>query len=173
MVKQPPRNVAPFLVGLSVGLLIGIIVIDLLLPTGVVTRALYVSLVMLALASKRWAFPVLAALGFTALIAYDLYSSFTTLENIPWRVLATASVLIPAIWVPVGAFLATRKVEEHVEVMNTPLHLCPSCKKLRDDQSRWSRIEDYVMAELGREVASSFCPNCVVKWTSSRPQRNP
>ncbi len=173
MVKQPRRNVAPFLVGLSVGLLIGIIVIDLLVPTGVVTRALYVSLVMLSLASDRWTLHFLAALALTVLIASDLHLSYTTLESMPWQVLAATSFLALAIWVPVGTFLAAKKVEEHGELISTPLHLCPSCKKLRDDQGLWSRIEDYVMMELGRETAASFCPNCVVKWTSNRAQRYP
>ena len=169
--KQPPRNHQAFLVGTALGLIIGVLVLDLIFPTGVVPGVLYVSLAMLSLAAPRRGVPFLTATAFMALIAYDLASTFLTLQDIPWPILARTAFLLLAVWVPVGVSLVTQKVEERIELINTPLHLCPSCKKLRDDEGLWSRIEDYVMTEMGRETAPGFCPNCVVKWTVSRAQR--
>ena len=170
LAKQPRTNVQPVLVGLSVGLLIGVIVLDLLIPTGVVTRVLYVSFVMLSLASDRRVLPFLAALGFTGLIAYELYSSYTTLEHIPLPVIAATSLLFLAVWVPVAAYLSAKQVEAYDELMSTPVHVCPSCQKVRDDKGLWSKIEDFLKMEMGREAAKGVCPTCLNKWTASRAQ---
>ena len=38
--------------------------------------------------------------------------------------------------------------------------MCPSCKKVRDDQNYWEQIEEYVTEHSGAQFSHSICPAC-------------
>jgi DNA-binding response OmpR family regulator len=40
------------------------------------------------------------------------------------------------------------------------LPICPTCKKIRDEQDQWTRLEDYVTTRLQAAVTPSRCPQC-------------
>ena len=165
--KQLPRDSQPLLVGMALGLMIGVLVVDLVIPIGPVPGVLYVSLAMLAVASSTTRLPFLATLAFTCLIAYYLDSTFTTSYEISWPVLAQTSLLLVAIWVPVGVSLATKRAEGHIALSKTRLHLCPSCKKIRDEKGVWNTIDDFVREKMGRETSTAVCTDCRSRWTAS------
>lgn len=153
---------------MALGLLIGVAVVDFVFPNGIVPGALYVSLAMLSIASATRRLPFLASTAFMCLIALDLNTRFLLPQDIPWPILAQTSLLFVAIWVPVGASFAFRHVQEHGELMSTPLHLCPSCKKIRDDEGVWNKVDDYLREEIGRESQTAFCLDCRKRWTGGR-----
>ncbi len=162
--KAPSGKVEPFLAGLSIGLLIGVMVFDFILPTGAVKGVVYVCLVMLSLASGKRSLPFLAAAAFTALIAYNLLLKYPNPLEISWTILGANSLVVLALWMTASVSLAVKRVEEYVEDLKTLLHLCPSCKKIRDEKGMWHKIEDYLKAQTSRETASGFCPGCRNKW---------
>lgn len=41
------------------------------------------------------------------------------------------------------------------------LPICASCKKIRDEQGRWTHIESYIQSHSEAEFTHSFCPDCV------------
>ncbi len=166
--KEPPAIAQPLLVGVALGLLVGVIAVDLIAPRGAIPGTLYVSLVMLSVASLTSLLPILAATAFMALIVYDLNSNFSTFQEIPLSVLAQTALLFIAIWVPVGAGNASRRVVEHQERMETPLHVCPSCKKVRDDEGLWKKLDEFLLDELSRESAVALCLDCRKRWAAGR-----
>lgn len=58
----------------------------------------------------------------------------------------------------------TRRVHELEEI----LPICGYCKKIRDDQNYWRRIEQYFNESTGAEFSHSVCPECME--TIVRPQ---
>jgi hypothetical protein len=170
LVKRPPAKAQPFLIGMAIGLLLGVLILDIVLPSGVVGGVVYVSIVMLSLASDRRMLTFLTAFAFTCLITYDhLHLMMVdTLDKIPWAMAARLGLILLGIWVPFFAAMANKKVEEHVELVNTPLHLCPSCKKIRDDKGVWSKIDEFVKQEMDREAVAGMCPGCRSRWTAGQ-----
>jgi hypothetical protein len=43
------------------------------------------------------------------------------------------------------------------------LPLCASCKKIRDDQGYWNRLEKYIQEHSEAEFTHGICPDCVKK----------
>lgn len=169
--KKPPGSTQPFLIGMAIGLLLGVLILDIVLPSGVVSGVVYVSLVMLSLASDKRTLTFLAAFGFSGLVVYDHYDFLVAtqdLENAPWAMIGRLALIFVALWVPFFAALATKTVQEHVELVNTPLHLCPTCKKIRDDKGAWTKIDEFIEQEMGREAVAGMCPGCRSKWASGQ-----
>lgn len=169
--KRPPGHAQPFLIGMAIGLLLGVMILDIVLPSGVVSAVVYVSLVMLSLASDKRSLTFLAALAFTGLVVYDHYDYVVAIQDpqaIAWSMLGRLALIVIAIWVPFFAALATKTVQEHVELVNTALHLCPTCKKIRDDKGSWTKIDQFIQQEMGREAVAGMCPGCRTKWAAGQ-----
>jgi DNA-binding NtrC family response regulator len=43
------------------------------------------------------------------------------------------------------------------------LPICANCKKIRDDQGYWTRIETYISMHSEAEFSHGICPECAVK----------
>jgi len=43
------------------------------------------------------------------------------------------------------------------------LPICSSCKKIRDDQGYWQKVESYISAHTGAEFTHGICPDCMSK----------
>jgi hypothetical protein len=43
------------------------------------------------------------------------------------------------------------------------LPICAHCKKVRDDQGYWTRIEDYISRHSEADFSHGFCPDCIEK----------
>jgi len=57
----------------------------------------------------------------------------------------------------------TREIEEamaEVKTLRGLLPICSSCKKIRDDEGRWSSIESFVGSRSDAEFTHSICPEC-------------
>lgn len=51
----------------------------------------------------------------------------------------------------------------HIDTLNGLLPICAYCKKVRDDQGYWNRIETYVTKHSRAEFTHSICPECEKK----------
>ena len=61
-----------------------------------------------------------------------------------------------------------------VKSLSGLLPICSSCKKVRDDEGYWSRLETYISHHSGAEFSHGLCPACMEKlygkekWYQSR-----
>jgi predicted PP-loop superfamily ATPase len=46
-----------------------------------------------------------------------------------------------------------------VKTLKGRLPICSRCKKIRDDQGYWNRLEEYVHEHSEEEFSHGFCPN--------------
>ena len=53
-----------------------------------------------------------------------------------------------------------RESLREVKTLSGLLPICASCKKIRDDEGYWSRIEDYLRQHAGANFTHGFCPEC-------------
>ena len=50
-----------------------------------------------------------------------------------------------------------------VKTLSGLLPICPSCKKIRDDNGYWNQIESYIKTHSEAEFSHSICPECAKK----------
>lgn len=50
-----------------------------------------------------------------------------------------------------------------IKTLRGMLPICSTCKKIRDDQGVWNRIESYISEHSDAEFTHSNCPDCIRK----------
>ena len=50
-----------------------------------------------------------------------------------------------------------------IKTLRGILPICSGCKKIRDDQGYWNRLETYITEHSGAEFSHGLCPDCAVK----------
>ncbi|MDM8520099.1 response regulator [Anaerolineales bacterium HSG6] len=50
-----------------------------------------------------------------------------------------------------------------VNVLSRLLPICASCKKVRDDDGYWQKVEKYLHERAGIEFSHGFCPDCLTR----------
>jgi len=50
-----------------------------------------------------------------------------------------------------------------VKHLSGMLHICASCKKIRDDQGYWCQIEVHIRDHSEAEFSHGICPECAKK----------
>ncbi len=53
-----------------------------------------------------------------------------------------------------------QKALSEVKTLGGLLPICASCKKIRDDQGYWRRVEEYIKDHSDAEFTHSMCPEC-------------
>jgi len=53
-----------------------------------------------------------------------------------------------------------RDITTLLELRQGLLPICASCKKIRNDQGSWLRIEEYIRDHTGADFSHSLCPEC-------------
>jgi hypothetical protein len=53
-----------------------------------------------------------------------------------------------------------RDVTELLDLWEGILPICAACKKIRDAEGRWLRIEAYIHDHTGADLSHSLCPEC-------------
>jgi hypothetical protein len=51
----------------------------------------------------------------------------------------------------------------NVKTLSGLLPICSSCKKIRDDQGYWQKLETFVRDHSNAEFSHSLCPDCMHK----------
>jgi hypothetical protein len=52
---------------------------------------------------------------------------------------------------------------ENVRTLSGLLPICAWCKRVRDDQGYWSKVEEYITARTEAEFTHGICPDCYAK----------
>ncbi len=52
----------------------------------------------------------------------------------------------------------------HIQTLESLIPICSYCKNVRDDQSYWKRIENYLSELTGASCSHSVCPDCYKKY---------
>ena len=56
-----------------------------------------------------------------------------------------------------------RRALENVKILSGFLPICASCKKIRDDEGYWQRVEEYISAHSEVVFSHGICPECAEK----------
>ena len=59
--------------------------------------------------------------------------------------------------------VAVAEALSSAKVLRGLLPICAHCKKVRDDQGYWTRIEDYISRHSEADFSHGFCPGCIEK----------
>lgn len=103
---------------------------------------------------------------FVAIILSIILLHFTILAQVPWvfedlliNIFAIGGISILAILVHRFIF---RLAKENRSLKGL-LPICANCKKIRDDQGYWNRMESYIAKHSKAEVTHGICPECLEK----------
>ncbi len=56
-----------------------------------------------------------------------------------------------------------RQAMEHIKTLQDILPICSFCKKIRDDQGYWERVDMYISKHSDTQFSHSVCPECKKK----------
>lgn len=56
---------------------------------------------------------------------------------------------------------AIRRAQSEIKVLEGLLPICSDCKKIRDDEGRWTRMESYISERSRAEFSHGLCPDCL------------
>jgi len=68
---------------------------------------------------------------------------------------------------------ALREAQEKIKVLRGLLPICSSCKKVRDDNGYWNRIEVYIAERSEAEFSHGVCPDCLRKLYPQYSDKTP
>jgi len=55
-----------------------------------------------------------------------------------------------------------------IKTLKGLIPICSWCRKLRDDQGYWKRLEEYLSENTGAELTHGMCPECYEKYMSGK-----
>lgn len=155
------ESVRPLLVGMTAGLVAGILVLDMMIPLGL-AGMLYVALAMISLWSPKRTFTLTVAGACTALILFDYHHAPPEGETV--LAIANRGLALLAIWVTAILSLLRTRDQEDIQILQSLLPLCATCKKIRDPRGVWHQLEQYLKENSQMEFSRSLCPECRKKW---------
>lgn len=124
---------------------------------------LYVVPILLAAwyRGARWALPLAVAMPLVRLV-YDHHWQVPWVDFEAWvnggirvAVLSTMAVLTAR------TAAQTRELAREVRMLEGLLPICSHCKRIRDEDDRWERLEQYITARSEARFSHSICPCCV------------
>lgn len=60
-------------------------------------------------------------------------------------------------------------LRSHVRRLEGLLPICAYCKRIRDEQTQWSQIEEYVAQRTDAQFSHGICPECAERFLSTIP----
>lgn len=151
--------IRPLLGGITTGLVVGVLVLDVMLPLELAAGVLYVALVIFSLRSPKRAFTLAVAAACTGLIVLDLILHSPPEGNVPMALVNRGLALI-AIWATAILALQHRQAQEATKTLQELWPMCPGCKKIRDDKGGWQQLEQYIKTQSDLEFSRALCPEC-------------
>ena len=148
------------------------LLIDSLTELGVADGVLYISVVLLAYRLPQRS----AIVGFAVLCSLFTIAGYflSPPGGELWKVICNRTLSFYVIWVTAVILLNRRKADEERErfigeletergktkVLSGLLPICFHCKKIRDDQGYWNRLEDFISAHTRAEFSHGLCTEC-------------
>ena len=62
-----------------------------------------------------------------------------------------------------------RDLLEEARTLSGMLPMCPTCKRIRDDEGFWETVEGYVGERTGAQFSHGICPQCIVELYGEIP----
>jgi len=59
---------------------------------------------------------------------------------------------------------------DHVKMLQGLLPICAWCKRIRDDEGYWAKVEAYFHQRIGVEFTHGICPECLENLRSGGEQ---
>lgn len=104
--------------------------------------------------------------GLLYAVAMPFAASWVRLRDAPWP--AGITLLNAAVQVGVLGLIAwlvdraarERRLRLEVRILEGLLPICSFCKRIRDPEGRWERMEKYISERSGAEFTHGLCPEC-------------
>lgn len=135
-----------------------IYVLDVFSPVGVTIAILYVAPIYMAGWLPRQSVAVVIAAGCTGLTL--LSTQFSPPGGIPWIVFSNRGLVVAALWTTLLLSTYHRRMQRELKLLEGLLPTCSSCKKIRDAQGDWHRIETYIEEHSEAQFTHGICPEC-------------
>ncbi|MEW6542747.1 MAG: hypothetical protein AB1411_03955 [Nitrospirota bacterium] len=141
-------------------LIVGIFILDMFVPVGVLVPVLYTVPLLLTLLTpgRRYFLPV--AVAATILTVVGLYVSEPG-GGPYWMAVANRAMAVLAIGVAAVFSMLHERVRGRLLALESLLPLCSSCKKVRDDRGYWKQLELYLEEHSGTQFSRGLCPDCL------------
>ncbi|MCP3873603.1 MAG: hypothetical protein GY699_10675 [Desulfobacteraceae bacterium] len=149
--------------------------IDLFIPLGVAAGVPYISVVLVSLWLPKKKFTIGIAIISSVLTIVGFF--YSPIGGEMWKVLFNRSLALFAIWTTAVLTLQRKTIEEkrlkavqdakelleETKVLRGLLPICASCKKIRDDQGYWNRIEFFIEKHSDAHFSHGICQECQEK----------
>jgi hypothetical protein len=140
------------------GLVFGL---DLLGKFGNAVGVLYVAPVLLVgFGIDRLKPFVIAFAGVCSALTVAGYA-FASPQDVVGVALANRALSLLAIWLTASLCLFHLRVEGYGDDGRKFLPICASCKKIRDEEGRWTHLESYFSEQFAVRFTHGICPDCV------------
>lgn len=70
-----------------------------------------------------------------------------------------------------AAIEAKEQSQKQVAQLEELLPMCAWCRKVRDDDSFWHHVEEYLAARTGVSVSHGICPDCAKQFTAELDEK--
>jgi hypothetical protein len=150
----------PLLILLNVGLTLAIFSLDLLVATDFAIGMLYVAPVAwMALWSSKHDTPLMVTTAVSCtlltIVGFLLHPS-----GIVWIGFVNRLIAGFMIWLTAVLSITRKRAEEETKVLRGLLPICSYCKKIRNDDGYWERMEIYITANSLAHFSHGICPGC-------------
>ena len=172
--------------GVPLAVAVVILVLDLFLPLGWMVWLPYVGLMLLPLWSRDQRSPMILASAFTAFIIIGFVADYLyiPLDIPPKYAIFNRALGIIMLWLIAALVVRQQRIErerEHLigqlqdalanlNTLRGLLPFCLSCKKIREVDGYWSRIEAYVAKHSLAEFTPGLCPECEEYLSAQLPE---
>ena len=92
------------------------------------------------------------------------------LDRKPHQLSARQNRLMQALSRQVMALLDSRRISDHlakalenIKYLHGLLPICAWCKRIRDDEGYWGKLESYIESHSSAEFTHGICPECVTR----------
>lgn len=72
-------------------------------------------------------------------------------------------VNVDELWMRLHVAARILEFTRQVRQLQEFLPICSYCKKIREDQNYWGRVEDYINSHTGAKLSHSICPDCYTR----------
>jgi hypothetical protein len=155
----------PRLAMIAVVLGMTVLALDLLTPMGVAIPMLYSGLVLLGLWSPHPRFTIITTIMATVFSILGLLVSPP--GGVVWIGITNRLMALLLLWVTAILVLRHKHVEQTTKVLHGLLPICAWCKKIRDDEGYWKRLEDYMEQHTEAHFTHGMCTECAAKFEST------
>ncbi|MCP4689578.1 MAG: response regulator [Desulfobacterales bacterium] len=80
---------------------------------------------------------------------------------------------IPEMLARVKTYIGYKRALDEINTLRGIIPICVKCKKVRDDEGLWGRVELYIEAHSDASFSQGMCPECMEKCYGSHAWQTP